>query len=52
MINFLSIPALSVSVGFMGVEGENGIGVETDERNISVGLIKMGEWASEESLLD
>ena len=52
MANFLGMPALSVPAGFVGAEGENGAGVEADEGGIPVGLMGMGEWASEESLLD
>ena len=52
MANFLGVPALSVPAGFVGAEGENGAGDEVDEGGIPVGLMGMGEWASEESLLD
>ena len=52
MANFLGMPALSVPAGFVGAEGENGAGGEVDEGGIPVGLMGMGEWGSEESLLD
>ena len=52
MANFLGMPALSVPARFLGAEGERAAGVEADEGGIPVGLMGMGEWASEESLLD
>lgn len=51
MANFLGLPALSVPVGFVGAEGEEGAGEEADEGGIPVGLMGMGEWTDEEGLL-
>ena len=51
MANFLGLPALSVPVGFVRAEGEEGAGEEADEGGIPVGLMGMGEWTNEESLL-
>ncbi|CAF9919184.1 MAG: hypothetical protein ALECFALPRED_001080, partial [Alectoria fallacina] len=52
MANFLGVPALSVPVGFVGAEGENGAGEEADEGGIPVGLMGMGQWTGEEGLLE
>ena len=52
MANFLGVPALSVPVGFVGAEGENGAGEEVDEGGIPVGLMGMREWTGEEGLLE
>jgi len=52
MANFLGVPALSVPVGFVGAQREEGAGEEADEGGIPVGLMGMGEWAEEEGLLE
>ncbi|KAM0796789.1 hypothetical protein BDR22DRAFT_503950 [Usnea florida] len=52
MANFLGMPALSVPAGFVGAEGENRAGCEVDEGGTSVGLMGMGDWGSEENLLE
>ncbi len=52
MANFLGLPALSVPAGFVGAEGEEGVGQEVDEGGIPVGLMGMGEWTDEEGLLE
>ena len=52
MANFLGMPAMSVPAGFVGAEGDNGAGDEVDEGGIPVGLMGMGDWGSEESLLE
>ena len=52
MANFLGIPALSIPAGFVGPEGAKSAGEESMcEGSIPVGLMGMGEWGREESLL-
>lgn len=54
MANFTGLPSLSVPAGFVVPEGQAGAGDEagTDiQGKIPIGLMGMGEWASEESLL-
>ena len=53
MANFLGVPALSVPAGFVGAEGSKNAGKETmEEGSLPVGLMGMGEWGKEESLLE
>ncbi|EEP75628.1 conserved hypothetical protein [Uncinocarpus reesii 1704] len=54
MANFTGIPALNVPAGFVIPEGTPGAGevAETDTvGKVPVGLMGMGEWASEDNLL-
>ncbi|QVM10613.1 hypothetical protein D8B26_005268 [Coccidioides posadasii str. Silveira] len=54
MANFTGGPALSVPVGYIVPEGPEGAGEEADRDvagKVPVGLMGMGEWASEDSLL-
>ncbi|KAL6721614.1 hypothetical protein ACLMJK_000718 [Lecanora helva] len=52
MANFLGVPAISVPAGFVGAVGEEREGEEVDEGGIPVGIMGMGEWGSEEGLLE
>jgi Asp-tRNA(Asn)/Glu-tRNA(Gln) amidotransferase A subunit family amidase len=54
MANFCGLPSLSVPAGFVVPEGTTGAGDiagEETQGRIPVGLMAMGEWTSEESLL-
>jgi len=54
MANFLGLPSISVPAGFVIPEGQPHAGEEASDDTpgkIPVGLMAMGEWANEESLL-
>ena len=54
LANFAGLPSITIPVGFVKPEGTQGEGEEADENTegkIPVGLMGMGEWGSEEQLL-
>jgi Asp-tRNA(Asn)/Glu-tRNA(Gln) amidotransferase A subunit family amidase len=54
MANFCGLPSLAVPAGYVVPEKQAGAGEEASEDTegkVPVGLMAMGEWASEESLL-
>ncbi|MCJ1392498.1 hypothetical protein MMC18_005366 [Xylographa bjoerkii] len=54
LANFVGLPSLTIPVGFVRPEGEQGEGEEADDDTdgkVPVGLMGTGEWGSEEHLL-
>ena len=51
LANFTGCPALSVPVGYVDVDGD-GVGGVAVEGKVPVGLMGMGEWGTEDALIE